>query len=185
MMNRVIFALQTFDPVETALLCMAMMTGLILVDWLLYQKESLIASKPGQAVAQIICVGLFAVLLVVTLQSYFVTTVLLGMARVFAQEPDVAMATLWVVYATSVSIVRLLGARSLQTLFQRLVMGAQRIVTAIMMAVIAVVIWRSGTDFWGAPLFIALAILAWWSLRSGEARIDRRDRLTSVVRRYM
>jgi len=97
---------------------------------------------------------------------------------------DVGIAGLWIVWSASVALKRILGARTIRTFFQRLLMGGQRVVATTVMAVVVVAVWRGGIGFFGAPLFIAVAVLIYWTLRTGEAQIDRRDRLAFVVRNY-
>jgi len=41
-----------------------------------------------------------------------------------------------------------------------------------------------GVGFFGAPLFIAVAVLLAWTLKTNEASVDRRDRLVTVTRRF-
>jgi len=60
-------------------------------------------------------------------------------------------------------------------------MGMQRIAATM---VILVAVWRGGVGFLDAPLFVTVAGLLWWTLKTGEAQIDRRDRLAFVVRNY-
>ena len=103
---------------------------------------------------------------------------------IFGHGIDVGMAGFWIVWSAAVAIKRILGARTLRTFFQRVLMGAQRIAATVVMAVILVAVWRGGVGFLGAPLFVAVAVLLWWTLKTGEAQIDRRDRLAFVVRNY-
>jgi len=103
---------------------------------------------------------------------------------IFDHGIDVGIAGLWIVWNAAVALKRILGARTIRTFFQRLLMGTQRIIAATVLVVIAVAVWRGGIEFFGAPLFIGVAVLIYWTLRTGEAQIDRRDRLAFVVRRY-
>ena len=100
---------------------------------------------------------------------------------IFDHGIDVGMAGFWIVWSAAVAIKRILGARTLRTFFQRVLMGAQRIAATVVMAVILVAVWRGGVGFLGAPLFVAVAVLLWWTLKTGEAQIDRHDRLAFVA----
>jgi len=103
---------------------------------------------------------------------------------IFDHGIDVGIAGFWIVWSAAVAIRRVLGARTLRTFVQRVLMGGQRIAATVVMAVILVAVWRGGVGFFGAPLFLAVVVLLWWTLKTGEAQIDRRDRLAFVVRNY-
>lgn len=102
----------------------------------------------------------------------------------FEHGADTGLAALWICWCAGVALWRVLGARTLRTFLLRLLIGAQRLVAASVMAVIILALWRGGIGFFGAPVFIGVAALVWWSLRTVEAWVDRRDRLVSVVRTY-
>lgn len=79
---------------------------------------------------------------------------------------------------------RILGARSLRTFFHRLLLVIQRMVVTVVVVAIGVSVLTGGASFYGAPLFIAVAVLLFWTLKTNEASVDRRDRLHTVTRLY-
>jgi len=82
---------------------------------------------------------------------------------------DVGIAFFALVYTSAIAAWRILGARTLRTFLQRLALGGQRILVTGLVAVIAVAVWRGGTHFLGAPLFIVIAALMFWTLKTNEA----------------
>lgn len=97
---------------------------------------------------------------------------------------DTGIAALWVSWCALVALRRILGARTLRTFALRLLMGGQRVIAAVVVAAVLLALWRGGIGFFGAPVFIGVAALLWWTLLTLEAWIDRRDRLVFVVRHY-
>ena len=106
------------------------------------------------------------------------------LARLFANGADIGLAGLCLLWSIGIALKRILGARTIRTFLQRLLLGAQRIVATLLVAVIAVALWRGGFGFLGAPVCLGVAVLVAWTLKTNEASVDRRDRLVTVVRRY-
>lgn len=95
-----------------------------------------------------------------------------------------SLATIAVAYSAFWSLWRVLGARTMRTFIHRLILAIQRVITTTVIAVIVVSVMTGGVHFYGAPLFITVAVLLAWTLKTNEASVDRRDRLVTVTRRY-
>ena len=95
-----------------------------------------------------------------------------------------SLATIAVAYSVARSLWRVLGARTMRTFMHRLVLAVQRVITTTVIAVIVVSVTTGGVHFYGAPLFIGVAVLLAWTLKTNEASVDRKDRLVTVTRRY-
>ena len=94
------------------------------------------------------------------------------------------LAAIIVGYSIVSGIWRVLGARTLRTFIHRLLLVGQRIVVTIVAVTIGVSVLTGGVNFFGAPLFIAIAVLLFWTLKTNEASVDRRDRFVTVTRRF-
>lgn len=94
------------------------------------------------------------------------------------------LAAIIIGYSVISGVWRILGARTMRTFIHRLILVAQRVVTTIVVVAIGVSVLTGGAHFFGAPLFIAVAVLLMWTLKTNEASVDRRDRLATVTRLY-
>lgn len=94
------------------------------------------------------------------------------------------LASIIIGYSIVSGVWRILGARTLRTFFHRLLLVGQRMVVTVVVVAIGVSVLTGGASFYGAPLFIAVAVLLFWTLKTNEASVDRRDRLHIVTRLY-
>lgn len=175
----------TLNPATVAMIAVLLFAAALLFDTLVLQHGMPETSaRVFRAVLKILVVAVAAVLTVMFLRSALAAWIAGIIALIFQHGIVMGIVCLCIVYSAGISLWRILGARTMRTFMQRLVMGVQRVITFTVIGVILVAISRGGFGFFGAPLFAAVAVLIYWSLRTGEAKIDRRDRLVTVVRRY-
>ena len=175
----------SINPTKAAVIAVAVYAAATLFyTFVLQHGEQDTRERTIRAILHIILAPIVATAIVFFLRSALAAWIADMIAAIFAHGIDTGFMAIWIAYSIALASWRIFGARSLRTLIQRLIMGVQRVATTALIAVVIVAVCRGGFGFFGAPIFLSIAVLLYWTTRTVEDRIDRRDRLTYVVRRY-